>query len=119
MWTCRCWRRWASGWPRRSTSPSTGGPPPRRTGPRHTSISPYGPYTVAGGGQVFIGIQNEREWAVLCQRILGRPELIADQRFATNPDRVAHDAELTAIIEVALAAIPADQLTGLLDETGI
>jgi crotonobetainyl-CoA:carnitine CoA-transferase CaiB-like acyl-CoA transferase len=96
-----------------------GGHPARRTGARHTSISPYGPYTVAGGGQVFIGIQNEREWAVLCQRILGRPELITDQRFATNPDRVAHDAELTAIIEAALAAIPADQLTGLLDETGI
>jgi crotonobetainyl-CoA:carnitine CoA-transferase CaiB-like acyl-CoA transferase len=96
-----------------------GGHPARRTGARHTSISPYGPYTVAGGGQVFIGIQNEREWAVLCQRILGRPELIADRRFATNPDRVAHDAELTAIIEAALAAIPAGQLAGLLDETGI
>src|SRR6202000_3406945 len=44
--------------------------PARRTGARHTSISPYGPYTVAGG-QVFIGIQNDREWAVLCQQIHG------------------------------------------------
>jgi itaconate CoA-transferase len=93
--------------------------PAQRTGARHTSISPYGPYTVAGGGQVFIGIQNEREWAVLCQRILGRPELIADERFATNPDRVAHDPELTVIIEAALAGLPADRLTGLLDEAGI
>src|SRR6201996_6464992 len=76
--------------------------PARRTGARHTSISPYGPYTVAGG-QVFIGIQNEREWAVLCQQILGRPELTTDERFASNVDRVAHDAELTAIIEAALA----------------
>jgi itaconate CoA-transferase len=96
-----------------------GGHPARRTGARHTSISPYGPYTVAGGGQVFIGIQNEREWAVLCRQILGRPELTADERFATNPDRVAHDTELTAIIEAALAGIPADRLTGLLDEAGI
>ena len=96
-----------------------GGHPARRTGARHTSISPYGPYTVAGGGQVFIGIQNEREWAVLCRQILGRPELIMDERFATNPDRVAHDTELTAIIEAALAALPADRLTGLLDEAGI
>ena len=96
-----------------------GGHPARRTGARHTSISPYGPYTAAGGGQVFIGIQNEREWAVLCRQILGRPELITDERFATNPDRVAHDAELTEIIEAALAGIAPDRLTGLLDEAGI
>jgi crotonobetainyl-CoA:carnitine CoA-transferase CaiB-like acyl-CoA transferase len=93
--------------------------PARRTGARHTSISPYGPYTVAGGGQVFIGIQNEREWAVLCQQILGRPELSTDERFATNVDRVAHDAELTAIIEAALAGFPAGQLTDRLDAAGI
>ena len=78
--------------------------PARRTGARHTSISPYGPYA-AGGGQVFIGVQNEREWALLCRQILRRPELICDERFATNPDRVAHDRELTAIIEHALAGI--------------
>jgi crotonobetainyl-CoA:carnitine CoA-transferase CaiB-like acyl-CoA transferase len=96
-----------------------GGHPARRTGARHTSISPYGPYTVAGGGQVFIGIQNEREWAVLCREILGRPELTGDERFATNPDRVTHDTELTLIIEAALAGIAPDRLTGLLDEAGI
>jgi crotonobetainyl-CoA:carnitine CoA-transferase CaiB-like acyl-CoA transferase len=96
-----------------------GGHPAQRTGARHTSISPYGPYTTADGAQVFIGIQNNREWAVLCERILGRPELIADERFATNPDRVAHDEELTAIIEAALAGVAPDQLTGLLDEAGI
>ena len=41
--------------------------------PGTLSISPYGPYSVAGGGQVFIGIQNEREWAVLRQRHLAGP----------------------------------------------
>ncbi|HEY0716347.1 MAG TPA: CaiB/BaiF CoA-transferase family protein [Streptosporangiaceae bacterium] len=96
-----------------------GGHPARRTGARHASISPYGPYAAAGGSQVFIGIQNDREWAVLCRDILRQPELAADERFATNPDRVAHDAELTGIIEAALAAIAPDRLTGLLDEAGI
>jgi itaconate CoA-transferase len=96
-----------------------GGHPAQRTGARHTSISPYGPYATADGTQVFIGIQNDREWAVLCQRILGRPELIADERFGTNPDRVAHDEELTAIIETALAGVAPARLTGLLDEAGI
>ena len=51
---------------------------------------------VRGGkeGQVFLGLQNDREWVVLCEQVLGRPELVADPRFATNPDRVIHDAEL-------------------------
>src|SRR6185369_7834374 len=75
-----------------------GGTEPVRTGARHASISPYGPYAAAGG-QVFLGLQNDREWVVLCEKVLGRPELVADPRFATNPDRNVHDAELRAIIE--------------------
>jgi itaconate CoA-transferase len=96
-----------------------GGQPARRTGARHSSISPYGPYTVADGGQVFIGVQNEREWATLCDKILGQPQLADDERFRTNPERVAHDGELTAIIEAALASVPAGQLENLLDGAGI
>jgi itaconate CoA-transferase len=92
--------------------------PVRRSGARHASISPYGPYAAADG-QVFIGLQNDREWAVLCERVLHQPELIADDRFRTNPDRLAHDAELTQIIENALAAIPADRVAEMLDDAGI
>jgi itaconate CoA-transferase len=95
------------------------GQPARRTGARHSSISPYGPYTVADGGQAFIGVQNEREWATLCDKVLGQPQLADDERFRTNPERVAHDGELTAIIEAALASVPAGQLEALLDGAGI
>jgi crotonobetainyl-CoA:carnitine CoA-transferase CaiB-like acyl-CoA transferase len=93
-----------------------GGQDARRTGARHASISPYGPYL---GGQVFLGLQNDREWAVLCERVLGRPDLIADERFRTNPDRVAHDGELTPIIEAALGSMTPDEVTARLDEAGI
>jgi crotonobetainyl-CoA:carnitine CoA-transferase CaiB-like acyl-CoA transferase len=68
---------------------------------------------------VFLGLQNDREWAVLCEKILHRPDLVTDGRFRTNPDRVAHDAELTEILEAAFGAIPAAQLTAELDEAGI
>ena len=95
-----------------------GGQPARRTGARHASISPYGPYHTAGG-EVFIGVQNDREWAVLCEKILGRPGLVSDPRFATNPSRVVHDGELTSIIENALRDIPAGQLVAVLDQAGI
>ncbi len=88
----------------------------RRTGARHASISPYGPYK-ARGGEVFLGLQNDREWVVLCEQVLGRPDLV--QRFATNPDRVAHDGELTAIIEAALGSMTPDEVVALLDEAGI
>ena len=57
----------------------------------------------AGDGHaVFIGVQNEREWAALCAQLLGDPELAAP-RFPGNPDRVAHDDELTRLIEAGLA----------------
>ena len=95
-----------------------GGRELRRTGARHASISPYGPYQ-ARGGQVFIGLQNEREWAVLCDRVLGRSDLITDTRFATNPDRVKHDDELTAIIEDVLGAMTPDEVVARLDAAGI
>ena len=95
-----------------------GGRTSARTGARHASISPYGPYP-AKDGQVFLGIQNEREWAVLCERILGRPDLVTDERFATNPARVEHHDELTDLINGAFAGIPADQLEASLEAAGI
>ncbi len=93
-----------------------GGQEPRRTVARHASISPYGPYLA---GQVFLGLQNDREWAVLCERVLGRPDLVTDERFATNPGRMAHDGELTQIIEDALGSMTPDEAVARLDAAGI
>jgi itaconate CoA-transferase len=95
-----------------------GGEPPRRTGARHPSISPYGPFRVSDGA-VFFGIQNEREWLVFCRDVLRRGDLATDPRFGTNPDRVEHNDELTAIIEGSFAGRTADEVTGLLDRAGI
>jgi crotonobetainyl-CoA:carnitine CoA-transferase CaiB-like acyl-CoA transferase len=95
-----------------------GGEPPRRTGARHPSITPYGPHRT-GDGTVFLGVQNEREWAVLCRDVLLRPDLLDDPRFATNHERVVHNDELTAIIEHALAGIDAEQAVERLERAGI
>jgi itaconate CoA-transferase len=92
--------------------------PARRTGTRHPSISPYGPFTVSDG-IVFIGIQNEREWLAFCRDILRCEELAADSRFASNTDRVARNDTLTAIIEGALADRTADEVSQALDDAGI
>jgi itaconate CoA-transferase len=93
--------------------------PLHRTGARHASIAPYGPYAVGDGSSVFIGVQNDREWVALCQEILHRPELIDDPRFAHNPDRVEHQSELELIIEEAMAGMDAEHVVALLDAAGI
>jgi crotonobetainyl-CoA:carnitine CoA-transferase CaiB-like acyl-CoA transferase len=95
-----------------------GGEPPRRTGARHPSISPYGPHRT-GAGTVFFGVQNEREWAVLCRDVLLLPELAEDPRFATNTDRVAHNDELTAIIERVFADLDPEQAIERFERAGI
>jgi itaconate CoA-transferase len=89
-----------------------------RTGSHHASIAPYGPYATREG-HVFLGVQNDREWAVLCERILSRPELISDGRFATNPERVAHRTELTPIIEEAFSSLMPDEAMAELNAAGI
>jgi crotonobetainyl-CoA:carnitine CoA-transferase CaiB-like acyl-CoA transferase len=92
--------------------------PVRRTGVRHPSIAPYGPYRT-GDGTIFLGVQNDREWATLCGEILQRPELAEDLRFRSNTDRVDNNTELTAILEEAFGDLGADRVSGMLDRAGI
>lgn len=95
-----------------------GGSPPLRTGARHPSISPYGPFRAADGS-VFFGIQNEREWHALCRDVLGQPGLATDPRFAGNPERVARHGELTAVIESAFTDRTAAEVSAALEAAGI
>lgn len=92
--------------------------PPRRTGARHPSISPYGPYQT-GDGRVFLAVQNDREWKVLCREVLGEPELAEDERFVTNTDRVEHHDELTAVIEDVFARSDVEKIIEELERAGI
>ena len=64
-------------------------------------------------------MQNDREWITLCERVVGRPELIRDPRFADNPLRRTHDEELTAELERSFSDHTADGLAALLDGAGI
>lgn len=43
-----------------------GGTAPMRTGARHATIAPYGPFTAGDGGTVLLAVQNQREWRRLC-----------------------------------------------------
>jgi itaconate CoA-transferase len=67
---------------------------PARMGLTHALLAPYGAYVCGDGGQILIAIQNNREWVVFCDQILGKPEFGTDARFASNADRVANRAAL-------------------------
>jgi crotonobetainyl-CoA:carnitine CoA-transferase CaiB-like acyl-CoA transferase len=64
-----------------------GGEAPPRSGAYHATIVPYGPFAAADGTEVFLAVQNEREFARFCDVVLQRPELKTDARFATGPAR--------------------------------
>ncbi|MDX3387979.1 CaiB/BaiF CoA-transferase family protein [Streptomyces niveiscabiei] len=96
-----------------------GGTQPPRIGTQHATIAPYGAYTCADGKDVLFSIQNEREWAALCERFLGRPGLVTDPRFTTGSARVGHRTELNAIVAERFAELNSDAVTKLLDEAGI
>jgi crotonobetainyl-CoA:carnitine CoA-transferase CaiB-like acyl-CoA transferase len=96
-----------------------GGTTPPRTGARHPTIAPYGPFTGADGRTVLLAVQNPAEWQRLCETVLDRTDLVADRRFATNPDRVAHRDELEAIITSVAARLSAEELEERLRIAGV
>jgi len=92
---------------------------PPRTGMRHPHFCPYGPFPAGDGKTVMLGLQNEREWVVFCERVLARPELVADERFSSNSRRTAHRQELREIVVAAFAQYTAAQVIARLDEASI
>lgn len=91
------------------------GEDPRRSGASHAAIAPYGPFPTAGGGEINLAIQNEREWCTFCKQILGREELLEDERFTGNANRVANREALEPIIAGALVELEGDELVRRLD----
>jgi crotonobetainyl-CoA:carnitine CoA-transferase CaiB-like acyl-CoA transferase len=92
---------------------------PARIGLHHVSIAPYGAYACADGSEVLIAIQNEREWAAFCARVLGQPALAQDARFRDNSARVANRAALSALITARFAQLDRAALVQLLDDAAI
>ena len=67
-------------------------PPPRRRAPRTRRSIRTGPFPAGDGKTVMLGLQNEREWAAFCERVLQRPELAATRASRPTRARTAHRA---------------------------
>lgn len=82
-----------------------GGGAPQRTGTRHATIVPYGPF-VCADGTINLAVQNRGQWERLCRSVLARPDLVDDPRFATNEGRVRAREALEPIVDTVLAVLP-------------
>ncbi len=96
-----------------------GGEAPPRSGAFHATIAPYGPYRTGTGEAVFLSVQNDREFARLCDIVLGDAALAADPSYATGPVRDANRDALKAEIERAFAGLDATQAIERLERAGI
>jgi len=83
------------------TSKETG-----RYGLSHASIYPYRPFSCSDGS-VIVAVQNNAEWARLCNTVLDRPDLKLSPDFASNALRVANRETLDAEVEPIFAAMSA------------
>ena len=75
------------------------GEPPQRFGNAHPNLVPYQLFRTRDGS-VIAGAGNDRQFTNLCD-VLGVPELAADARFRTNPDRVMNRTELIPALQAA------------------
>jgi itaconate CoA-transferase len=96
-----------------------GAPPPARAGAAHSTIYPYGPFPAGDGGTVMLGLQNEREWALFCEKVLLDAPLAADPRFSSNFERSRHRDQLRQIIVDSFAALSVEQVLERLDSAQI
>jgi crotonobetainyl-CoA:carnitine CoA-transferase CaiB-like acyl-CoA transferase len=96
-----------------------GAAPPPRTGASHATIYPYGPFPAGDGKTVMLGLQNDREWTLFCQKVLLSPELATDPRFLTNSKRSAARDELRAIIIAAFSTMTSAEVVARLDSAQI
>ena len=75
------------------------GEEPARVGMRHHYVTPYGPYLAGDGQYVNLAVASAADWQVFCRKVIDKPELLEDPRFATVEGRRRNRGELEETIE--------------------
>jgi formyl-CoA transferase len=94
-----------------------GGQPPRRLGNAHPNLVPYDSFR-ARDGWFILGVANEKQWGLLCD-MLDRPDLKADERFASNGRRVENRAVLVDELNRLFAQQDVDYWLARLVQAGL
>jgi itaconate CoA-transferase len=66
---------------------------------RHHYVTPYGPYLAGDGEYVNLAVASASDWEIFCHKVIERPELLEDPRFATVEGRRKNRAGLEETIE--------------------
>jgi crotonobetainyl-CoA:carnitine CoA-transferase CaiB-like acyl-CoA transferase len=90
---------------------------PTPLGNENATAAPSGTFHTADGN-LNIAANKQEQFEALA-RLVGRPDLVADARFAGREDRKRHRDELRAEIERALALRPAKEWEELLNAAGV
>jgi itaconate CoA-transferase len=92
---------------------------PARTGAGEAEAYPYGPFETGDGEHVCVAVRDEREWTAFCSLVLDRPELAADPRFGSGPERLAHRDELDRLILTSFSRLSVGEAADRLDDAEI
>lgn len=90
---------------------------PKPIGNRHPSITPFEAFR-AKDGYVIIAVGNDKLWAEFCN-LIGKPEMIDDERFNKNPKRTENQKALKAILDGVFPAKTVAEWLEVLDKAGI
>ncbi len=89
-----------------------------RHGNRIEEDSPRNAYATCDGRWIAISASSDRTFGRLAAAI-GRPELADDPQFRDNPSRIAHDAELDAIVADWMAERTVDEIMKTFEESDV
>jgi crotonobetainyl-CoA:carnitine CoA-transferase CaiB-like acyl-CoA transferase len=81
-------------------------------------VSPSGMFRAGNGAWVSFTAATQNVFQRLC-KLIGREDLLADPRYATNPQRMQHQPELNAIVAAWVAARSAGDAVRELSEAGV
>lgn len=90
-----------------------------RTGFSHGLIAPYGAFQIGDGSSVVLAVQNQREWARLCEIVLRDPQLKDHPKFSDNPARSSNRNELNSLIENVFSHLDRETVVERLREANI
>jgi crotonobetainyl-CoA:carnitine CoA-transferase CaiB-like acyl-CoA transferase len=105
--------------PEAITAWTMNGTAPARDGNRVSHMAPHGVFPAAGDDRwIAVAVEDDAAWARLA-RVIGRPELAADSRYATTAARKQHEDEVERILTAWTSARSPEDATAALQAAGI
>jgi formyl-CoA transferase/succinyl-CoA--D-citramalate CoA-transferase len=89
-----------------------------RSGSVLPGVAPSNVYPTSDGAEVVVAANADGVFARLCAA-MGRPELAADERFATHAARGRNMEELDGLVGAWTQTLPCDRVLEVLDEHGV